>query len=259
MNTPANPSATLPTSLPTSLPTNSPTNSFAKPPIPPPTNPPLNHAQVAQYLLEHRDFFNHHPFVLSRLALPHGEGSNTVSLQVKQVHVLREQLLQYESQLAQLLTNARNSETIAKGMHTLTLSLLAQRTVSGLPLAGEEALGHVFGLQDSAYRLWGTEALYAKLACNAPVHGDVKTFADSLKQPYCGPANDFAALQWLQRGVASVALIALRVTPNAKAFGLMVIGSQDAHHFTVDKSTDLLAQLGQVFSASLGRMLPPYS
>ncbi len=215
--------------------------------------------QVADYLLEHRDFFQHNAALLGRLELPHIVGSNTVSLQAKQVLALREQVLMHEAQLEKLLANARNSEAITKGMHTLTLSMLAQRTVSGLPLAGQEALGHVFGLQDSAYRLWGTEPLYAKLACNQVVSGDIKVFADSLKQPYCGPADDFAALQWLQRPVASVAMLALRVTPNAKAFGLMVIGSQNPKHFSPDKSTDLLAQLGQVFSASLGRMLPPFS
>jgi uncharacterized protein YigA (DUF484 family) len=120
-------------------------------------------------------------------------------------------------------------------------------------------LGHVFALQDSAFRLWGTESIYEKMDCNEPVDEDVKTFADGLKQPYCGPALDFAALKWLQRDVGSLAMMALRVTPNAKAFGLMVIGSQDPNHFTADKSTDFLAQLGQVFSASMGRMLPPYS
>jgi uncharacterized protein len=220
---------------------------------------PLSPEQVAQYLLANRDFFQNNPAVLSRLDLPHVVGENTISLQARQVHALREQVAMHEAQLATLLDNARNSESIAKGMHTLTLCLLAQRTVSGLPLAGQEALGHVFGLQDSAFRLWGTEAVYAKLPCNEAVDDDVKTFADGLKHPYCGPAAMFTALQWLERDVASVAMMALRVTPNAKAFGLMVIGSQDPNHFTADKSTDLLAQLGQVFSASLGRMLPPYS
>lgn len=220
---------------------------------------PFSAEQVAQYLLANRDFFQNNPTVLARLDLPHVVGENTISLQARQVHALREQVAMHEAQLSTLLDNARNSETIAKGMHTLTLCLLAQRTVSGLPLAGQEALGHVFGLQDSAFRLWGTEAVYAKLPCNEAVDDDVKTFADGLKQPYCGPAALFTALQWLERDVASVAMMALRVTPNAKAFGLMVIGSQDPNHFTPDKSTDLLAQLGQVFSASLGRMLPPFS
>jgi uncharacterized protein YigA (DUF484 family) len=222
-------------------------------------NSALSPEQVADYLLANRDFFQHYPAVLSRLDLPHVVGENTVSLQARQVNALREQLQAHDVQLDTLLSNARNSETIAKGMHTLTLSLLAQRSVNVLPLAGKEALGHVFGLQDSAFRLWGTQALYANLPCNDLVDEDIKTFADGLKQPYCGKAFEFTALQWLQRDVASVAMMALRVTPNAKAFGLMVIGSQDPNHFTSDKSTDLLAQLGQVFSASLGRMLPPFS
>jgi uncharacterized protein len=220
---------------------------------------PLMAQQVSDYLLEHRDFFHHNPLLLSRLELPHVVGTNTVSLQAKQVTVLREQIAMHETQLEALLANARNSETIAKGMHTLTLSLLAQRMVMELPLAGEEALGHVFGLQDSAVRLWGTTPTYASVACNQAVDEDVKTFADGLKQPYCGPVGQFTATHWLERPVASMAMIALRVTPNAKAFGLMVIGSQDAAHFTADKSTDFLVQLGQVFSASLGRMLPEFS
>jgi uncharacterized protein len=215
--------------------------------------------QVADYLLEHRDFLQHHPAVLAGLELPHTVGENTVSLQAKQVSSLREQVVMHEAQLSTLLANARNSEVIAKGLHTLTLSLLAQRSMRELPLAGQEALAHVFGLQDSAVRLWGAESLYEKMECNKPVSEDVKTFADGLKQPYVGPNANFSALQWLQRNAASVAMVALRVTPNAKAFGLLVIGSQDPRHFTADKSTDFLAQLGQVFSASLGRMLPPFS
>jgi uncharacterized protein YigA (DUF484 family) len=215
--------------------------------------------QVADYLLEHRDFLQHHPAVFAGLELPHTVGENTVSLQAKQVSALREQVVMHEAQLSTLLANARNSETIAKGLHTLTLSLLAQRSMRELPLAAQEALAHVFGLQDSAVRLWGTEALYEKMECNKPVSEDVKTFADGLKQPYVGPNANFSAAHWLQRDTASLAMVALRVTPNGKAFGLLVIGSQDPRHFTADKSTDFLAQLGQVFSASLGRMLPPFS
>jgi uncharacterized protein len=221
--------------------------------------PQLHPDQIANYLLKHPDFFQYNAPLLAHLSLPHSEGENTVSLQAKQVAVLRRQLAMHENQLQLLLKNAKNSETIAKGLHTLTLSLLAQRTVARLPDAGLDALAHVFGLQDTAVRLWGTEPLYAKLACNAPVSKDIKTLADGLSQPYCGPNANFSALQWLVRDVASVAMVALRVTPNAPAFGLLVIGSQDPAHFTRDKSTDFLAQIGHVFSASLGRMLPPYS
>ncbi len=230
-------------------------------PLPPkkPLSTPLRPEQVADYLLEHRNFLQHHPAVFAGLELPHTVGENTVSLQAKQVTSLREQVAMHEAQLSTLLANARNSEVIAKGLHTLTLSLLAQRSMRELPLAGQEAMAHVFGLQDSAVRLWDTESLYEKMECNKPVSEDVKTFADGLKQPYVGPNANFSATQWLQRDTASLAMIALRVTPNGKAFGLLIIGSQDPRHFTADKSTDFLTQLGQVFSASLGRMLPPFS
>jgi uncharacterized protein YigA (DUF484 family) len=214
---------------------------------------------VAQYLLANPDFFERHTQVLSRLTLSHTVGDNTISLQAKQVRTLREQLSMHEAQLNTLLANARNSESIAKGLHTVTLSLLAQRSVRRLPMAGQEALAHVFGLQDSAVRLWGTEALYETMPCNQAVGEDIKTFADGLKQPYSGPNANFSVTHWLERKAASLAMVALRVTPNSPAFGLLVIGSPDPNHFTLDKSTDFLAQLGHIYSASLGRMLPAYS
>jgi uncharacterized protein len=219
----------------------------------------LSDEQVSDYLLAHRDFLMRHPYVLTNVVLPHTEGDNTVSLQARQVQALRERLALHETQLDTLLANARNSESIAKGVHMVTLSLLAQRSVRELPLVGLEALAHVFGLQDSAVRVWGAKEVYEKMECNKPVSEDIKTFADGLKEPYCGPNANFSAVQWLDRNVASVAMIALRVTPNGKAFGLLVIGSLDPMHFSSEKSTDFLAQLGHVFSASLGRMLPEFS
>lgn len=225
----------------------------------PAAKPALSPDAVARYLLKHRDFFNQHPQVLARLELPHTVGENTVSLQAKQVKALRDQVAAHEAQLTTLLNNARNSESIAKGLNTVALCLLAQRSIRELPVAGLEAIAHVFGLQDSAIRLWGCDESFKNLPCNTTVSDDIKWFADSLKQPYSGPNANFHALQWLQRDVASVSMIALRITPNAPAFGLLVIGSQNPKHFTLDKSTDFLVQLGTVFSASLGRMLPPYS
>jgi uncharacterized protein YigA (DUF484 family) len=219
----------------------------------------INSADVAAYLLANRDFFQHQTNLLKRLELPHIVGENTISLQAKQVNALRQTVILHESQLTMLLNNARNNESIAQGLHQITLCLLAQRSVGALLEAAQESIAHVFGLQDTAFRLWGTEPLYHSIACNQLVSEDVKTFADGLKQPYCGSNVNFRVTEWLPREVASLAIVALRVTPNSQAFGLMLIGSQDAMHFTADKSTDFLVQLGQIMSASLGRMLPPYS
>jgi uncharacterized protein len=219
----------------------------------------ITDSAVVDYLLEHRSFFQDHAYLLKRLELPHTVGTNTISLQAKQVNVLRQSLNANEQRLEILLRNAKNNELIAKGLHQIILCLLAQRSVSDLLEAAQESIAHVFGLQDTAVRLWGTEAIYYKQVCNQAVEDDIQTFANGLKSPYCGTNTHFSATAWLSRPVASLGMVALRVTPNAQAFGLFVIGSQDAQHFTRDKNTDFLAQLGQVLSASLGRMLPPYS
>ena len=172
------------------------------------------------------------------------------------IQALRDQLLIREQQLAVLIANAKNSESIASNIHKISLSMLAQRSASAVPVAGLEAMAHWFGLQDSAVRLWGVDPVFAQLPYAAPVGDDVITFANGLRQPYCGPNHAFSMVDWLARPVGSLAMMALRITPNAPAFGLLVIGHESDTHFASDKSTDLLAQLGQVFSAGLGRLLP---
>jgi uncharacterized protein YigA (DUF484 family) len=237
----------------------SPSPSVSAPEATAPSQLAIHESLVIDYLLEHREFFQEHAYLLKRLELPHTVGENTISLQAKQVNVLRQSLNANEARLEALLVNAKNNELIAQGLHQITLCLLAQRSVGALLEAVQESIAYVFGLQDTAVRLWGTDSIYHKQACNQPVSDDLITFAEGLKTPYCGTNLHFAATAWLSRPVASLGMVALRVTPNAKAFGLFIIGSQDAQHFSSDKNTAFLAQLGQILSASLGRMLPPYS
>jgi uncharacterized protein len=219
----------------------------------------LTAATVCDYLSQYPDFFKFYPEVLEHVQLPDGLVSNRIQRQKKQIDLLKQSLLDNNQQLEQLLKHAKANEEIAQKLHQITLCLLAQRSVALIANAAQEAVAHVFGLQDTAIRVWGAEDIYQDLVCNQAVSEDIKTFADGLKHPYCGVYAQFSVVDWLPRPVESLGIIALRVTPNAKAFGLFVIGSQDKHHFSVHKSTDFLVQLGQILSASLGRMLPPYS
>jgi uncharacterized protein YigA (DUF484 family) len=142
----------------------------------------------------------------------------------------------------------------------LTLSLLAQRSALYIPDAVTDTVAHVFGLQQVALRLWGVLEPYATLECAQPVTDDVRTFTDGLTRPYCGPNAGFSAVGWLpqyaQAPIKSVALVALRTTPNSPAFGLAVLGSEDAQRFTRSHDTSVLDLIGQVMSAALGRLMP---
>ena len=58
--------------------------------------------------------------------------------------------------------------------------------------------------------------------------------------------------------VASLAMIALRHSESASAFGLLVLGSPDPTRYAADMGTEFLARLGEIASAGLSRLLPPF-
>ena len=220
----------------------------------------LRPEQVADYLLEHRDFFQHNARLLAALELPKAVGDNTVSLHARQTQLLRVQNAELQERLSEFIANAQASEAIVRKLHTLSLSLMAQRSALYIPDAVVDTVAHVFGLQQVAIRLWGVLAPYEALPCAQAVDDAAHTFTDGLRKPYCGPNAGFSAVQWLpavaEHPIKSVALLALRATPQSPAFGLAVLGSADAQRFTREHDTAVLDLIGQVMSAALGRLMP---
>lgn len=220
----------------------------------------LRPEQVADYLLEHSDFLHHHPRLLASLDLPKTLGENTVSLHARQVQILRAQNGSQQTQINEFIANAQSSEAIVRKLHALSLSLLAQRSARHIPDAVVDTVAHVFGLQQVAMRLWGVLEPYASLACAQAVESSVHTFTEGLRKPYCGPNAGFSAVQWLpavdEYPIKSVAMIALRTTPQSPAFGLAVLGSADGQRFTRAHDTTALDLIGQVIGAALGRLMP---
>ena len=88
----------------------------------------LRPEQVADYLLEHRDFFQHNARLLAALELPKAVGDNTVSLHARQTQLLRVQNAELQERLSEFIANAQASEAIVRKLHTLSLSLMAQRS-----------------------------------------------------------------------------------------------------------------------------------
>lgn len=162
--------------------------------------------------------------------------------------------------LAEFVSNAGASEVIVRKLHTLSLSLMAQRSAAYIPEAVMDTVAHVFGLQQVAIRLWGVLAPYEHLPCAQSVDDAAHTFTDGLRKPYCGPNAGFSAVQWLpavaEHPIKSLALLAMRTTPQSPAFGLVVLGSADAQRFTREHDTAVLDLIAQVLSAALGRLMP---
>ena len=87
---------------------------------------PASADQVAAYLREHADFFQHRPELLELLRLPDSKGE-AVSLLERQASILRERNTELRDRLNGLLDVARENDHLFDKTRRLTLSLLEAR------------------------------------------------------------------------------------------------------------------------------------
>ncbi|WP_248320782.1 MULTISPECIES: DUF484 family protein [unclassified Caballeronia] len=238
----------------------------------------MNPREVADYLLDNPDFFVEHAELLGTIRLSNPHGKSAVSLQERQMEMLRDKNKQLERRLAELLRYGHENDSIATKFNRWTVRVTGQRDPYALPSTISKGLCEVFDVPHAALRMWDVDEAYRQADFARHVGEEVRIFAGSLDAPYCGANSGFAAAQWLgvansasassgasledasaERGIQSIALVALRdpqAGPDAPAFGLLVMGSPDARRFHDGMATDFLAQIGVLASAALSRLLP---
>ncbi|MFM0740060.1 DUF484 family protein [Paraburkholderia xenovorans] len=236
----------------------------------------MNDREVAEYLLANPEFFAEHAETLAtiRLANPHGKAA--VSLQERQMEMLREKNKHLERRLAELLRYGHENDSIASKFNRWTIRVLAERDPYALPRTVAVGLRDIFDVPQAALRVWDVAEPYAQADFARHVGEEVRIFANSLTTPYCGANTGFEAAQWLAPAAApagdeaaangtaahateSIALLALRDPEGqeeAPTFGLLVMGSADARRFHEGMATDFLTQIGALASAALSRLLP---
>ncbi|QGZ62808.1 DUF484 family protein [Paraburkholderia acidisoli] len=226
----------------------------------------MNDREVADYLLAHPDFFVEHAELLASIKLGNPHGKAAVSLQERQMEMLREKNKHLERRLSELLRYGHENDSIATKFGRWTTRVIAERDPYALPRTIAENLRDVFDVPQAALRIWDVAPAYAEAEFARHTGEEVRLYANSLDTPYCGANAGFEAAQWLDssEGAAqSVAIIALRSAPEAEgggaqgaAFGLLVMGSPDARRFHEGMATDFLTQIGALASAALTRLLP---
>lgn len=212
---------------------------------------------VARYLADNPEFFEEHAELFSKLKLTSPVGGRTVSLQERQMEVLREKIKTLELRFTNLVRVAQDNEDITSKFHLWVRALLSARNDVDLPHVLVDTLRTVFLVPHATLRLWGASSEFSHTWYSEPVSADVRLFTNSLQTPYCGPNQDFEAASWLDGGdpVQSIALVPLRGEGNSEAFGLLVMGSPDLERFTSDMATDFLAKIGETSSAALSCLL----
>jgi uncharacterized protein YigA (DUF484 family) len=228
---------------------------------------PLNHAlanpitedDIANYLANTPDFFLRHAELLAAVQLTSPHSNRAVSLQERQAEMLREKIKLLEQRIMEMMRNGNDNVLLSNKILRWAGSLLQDSDLRQLPqqMAGDIELQ--FAVPQVGLRLWGVAAEYADQPYAQGVSDDLKLFASSLTEPFCGLNTGFESVNWLAApaAITSLALIPLRAGPSdsgTPAFGLLVLASSDAQRFTSGMGTDFLSRIGELASAALSRL-----
>lgn len=211
----------------------------------------LDSLSVARYLADNPEFFEEHVGLLGSVRLTSPITGKAVSLQERQMEVMREKYKVLELRMAELIRTAQDNAAIAGKFHAWTQTLLAARHDADLPRALVDGLSTHFAVPHVTVRLWNLKPEYAGAWFTEGVSDDARIFANSLRAPYCGTNNDFEAVRWLDDAANVQSTVILPLRSDASAFGLLILGSPDPERFAAHMATDFLTHIGETTSAAL--------
>lgn len=217
---------------------------------------PLDSTIVANYLAEHPEFFQEHGAMLAQIQLSSPVTGRAISLQERQMEVMRSKYKALELRLAEFIRTAHDNDTLNQKFNDWSKNLLLARNDVDLPHILIDGLRSIFNVPYATLRLWRVANDFSHTWFVKDVSEDVSIFANSLTTPYCGLNNDFEAVSWIEEAddVRSVAIIPLRLQAR-ETFGLLVLGSSDQDRFSANMATDFLLQIGATSSSALACLL----
>ncbi len=212
----------------------------------------LSEKKIVEYLRHHPEFFTHHDNLLSKMIIPHQRGT-AISLVEKQLQVLREENLQLQRRLENLIVIAKQNEQLNKRIQRLIVSLSGTTTLDEFFAVLYVALQTEFNTDAVVVRLF--ELNNPALAHREEyVEYDAQIFelfedVLSTNQPICGRLNS-TQLNYLfpYTSITSAVLIPLGIP---KPNGVLAMGSRDITRFYAGMGTELLKYMGELISQLL--------
>ncbi len=218
----------------------------------------ITEADLANYLANTPGFFERQADLLASIQLTSPHGQRAVSLQERQMEMLRDKIKGLEQKIMEMIRHGQENAAIADRLYRFTRAILLAGDAQALPGAVVDALHAEFMIPQAALRLWAVDDRFDGEPFTVGVSSDTRAFVASLSMPYCGANSGFEPVGWLDDSpaVLSTALVPLRAPADGSAFGLLVLGSPDASRFGADMGTEFLVRIGEVASAGLSRLLP---
>jgi uncharacterized protein YigA (DUF484 family) len=214
----------------------------------------MDPAAVAQFLVDNPQFFEQHAALLGQVKLSSPLTGKAVSLQERQMEVMRDKYKALELQMSELIRLAQDNAAIANKFHAWTQALLQARHGADLPRALVDGLCVQFAVPQATLRLWDLAPNHAGQWFSRDVSDDARIFANSLLAPYCGSNRDFEAVRWLIDADAVQSTVMRPLRSGGTAFGLLILGSPDPQRFGADMAIDFLIHIGETASAALAAL-----
>jgi uncharacterized protein YigA (DUF484 family) len=217
--------------------------------------PPITEDDIVDYLVNTPEFFERHAEVLTTIQFSSPHGTRAVSLQERQAEMLREKIKALEQRVMSMVRNGNENTAIADRLQRWSLALAGTADAADLPACAVDAAKAQFAVPQAALRLWDVAAGHRLAAFAKDPGEDLRTFAGSLGEPYCGPNRGFDAVRLLARPeeAASLALMPLRAA-DGSCFGLLVLASDEVGRFDASMGTDFLQRMAAIASAAMGRL-----
>ncbi|MCC5862128.1 MAG: DUF484 family protein [Gammaproteobacteria bacterium] len=216
---------------------------------------------VSAYLSRHPEFFSQHPELLDSLRVPHPTGGAAVSLIERQLDQLRARNGRLEKQLRELVTIARENETLVQRVHGLAVAMLAGNSLRERLQVLESQLRESFRVDQAVMVLFGTPDTESELALGrflrvlAPDDPELRPFATLLEggNPRCGQIRDSQRDFLFGTDTNEVGSAAMIPLGGREPAGLLALGSSEREHFNPGKGTDVLRRIGETVSAAVRR------
>lgn len=215
----------------------------------------LSPAQIEQYLIENPTFFNKREHILADMYLPYGGGS-AISLQERQVGILRERNIDMRKRLNEFLEQGQRNDILFQKTTALILNLLEAKSLSNLIQRLVSYCETEFQVDKVQFTLF-TSSEFRTTDCRVVSILEVERALPFLvrdKKSVSGVFRDeeFAFLFANQpENIASA--IVLPILNNGKLIAMLVLGSDDAHYFKAGMNTMFLGFIGDVISKLLPR------
>lgn len=207
---------------------------------------------VADYLLNHQDFFIRHAELAEALQIPH-PCAPAVSLLEYQNRRLRQRCQRLRGQLQELIAIARDNDRLSERVQRLALGLLEARGGLDELLHGVKAIVRDEFKADGVALCLGMPSARGLSAAEEFLRPDVVGLFDGVFRagcPQCGPLgpDQAAALFGGQTTLVSAALIPL----GGRTWrGLLAVASRDPGRFHPGMGTLFLERIGELITQTL--------